>query len=366
MGFLVLLWAAMAMFIAFKFIRAVRMVPNRQAYIIERLGRYHATWKAGFHVSIPFVDRVAYIHDLREVALAVPPQEAFTADNVRVEVDGVIYMSVVDPERASYGVTNYRFAAVQLAQTTTRSVLGTMDLDRTFEDRDLISAKVVEVLAQVSSTWGIQVHRYEVKDLTPPTTVRVAMERQMTAERNRRAMLAEAEAEKRQNINESEGLMESAVQVSEGERQRQINEARGVAEEMLAISQATAESIRMLAASLVMPGAVESTNQELRKQYLNIFGNALGQGDSVMIPATLTEAFALVDHIGIDDETAGSLDSKFGALGFGAASIEAKVQGAAQAPARPALSSRRSDSAASLPSEPSRVRLPGIPPSGDR
>ncbi|MCA9565298.1 MAG: paraslipin, partial [Myxococcales bacterium] len=236
-------WGLLFAFTAFKFVQCIRLVPNRMEFIVERLGRYHRTLGAGFHVLTPFFDRVAYIRDLREESMEVPPQECFTADNVKVEVDGVIYISVVNSKNASYGVTNYRGAAISLAQTTTRSVIGTLDLDRTFEEREAINGRVVQVLSEVSDHWGIRVHRYEVKNIVPPTTVREAMERQMGAERERRALMARSEGEKQSRINNSEGVMMELVNRSEGEMQRRINEAEGEAQEILTIAHATAESI---------------------------------------------------------------------------------------------------------------------------
>ena len=193
-------WGAFFLILIVKFFAAIRLVPTQTAHVVERLGKYHRTLGAGFHALIPFVERVPFVHDLKEEAVDVPPQECFTMDEVKVEVDGVMYISVVDPVRASYGVTHYRIAAMQLAQTTTRSVIGTLELDRTFEERDVISARVVEVLEKTGETWGIRVHRYEIKNLTPPPTVREAMEKQVTAERERRAIIARAEGDKQSRI----------------------------------------------------------------------------------------------------------------------------------------------------------------------
>lgn len=280
---------------------AVKIVPTKKAYIVERLGKYSQTLQPGLHFLIPWIDRVAYIQDLKEDGISVPPQECFTRDNVRVEVDGVLYLSVVSPENASYGVTNYRFAAVQLAQTTTRSVIGILDLDRTFEERDVISAKVVEALAEVSEAWGIQVHRYEVSNLVPPNTVRNAMERQLTAERDRRAMLATAEGEAQSLVNNSEAQMQEAIQISEGEKQRRVNEAQGLAEEILSLAQATADSIRTVGAALTRPGGVEATNLRLRRRYLAELGKASAKS-TVLLPADLSDMEQVVGRVSLHAE----------------------------------------------------------------
>ena len=193
--FNLIVWGILFLILIVKFLRSIRLVPTQSAYVVERLGKYSQTLGPGFHALVPFLDRVAYIRDLKEETVDVPPQECFTRDEVQVEVDGVIYMSVTDPVKASYGVTDYSFAAMQLAQTTTRSVIGTLELDRTFEERDLISSKVVEVLEKAGEIWGMRVHRYEIKNLAPPPTVKEAMEKQVTAERNRRAIVAESEGD---------------------------------------------------------------------------------------------------------------------------------------------------------------------------
>ena len=244
--FVMVTWGIIFLVLIVKFFQSIRLVSTQTAHIVERLGRYHKTLEAGFHALIPFVDKVTFIQDLREEAIDVPPQECFTGDEVQVTVDGVIYMSVWDPVKASYGIVDYRYAAVQLAKTTTRSVIGTLDLDRTFEERDVISAKVVEVLDQAGQAWGTKVHRYEIKNITPPDTVRNAMEKQVSAERERRAILASSEGDKQSRINRSEGLKTELINRSEGEMQRRINEAEGQAEEILAIAAATAESIEKI------------------------------------------------------------------------------------------------------------------------
>lgn len=262
------IWASIFLMLAYKFIQAICLVPTKSAYVVERLGNYRCTLEAGFHALIPFVDRVAYIQDLKEETIDVPPQECFSKDEVKVEVDGVIYIQVVDPIKASYGITDYRFAAMQLAQTTTRSVIGTLDLDRTFEERDLISAKVVEVLDKAGESWGIRVHRYEIKNITPPTTVKNAMELQVNAERERRAILAKSLGDKQARINRSEGIKMEKINLSEGEMQRRINAAEGKAEEIISIAKATADSIAKVADAISQPGGEQAFKMQLSEQYL--------------------------------------------------------------------------------------------------
>lgn len=295
-------WGIFALFILIKFIQAVRLVPNQTALIVERLGKYHATLGPGFHFLIPFVDKVAFTQNLREMAFDVPPQEAFTKDNVLVEVDGILYMSVVDPVAASYGITSYRFATIQLVQTTTRSVIGTLDLDHTFEERDTINARVLAALEEVSASWGIRVHRYEVKGIVPPTTVRNAMERQMTAERERRALLARSEGEKATRINNSEGAMQEAINRSEGEKRRRINEAEGRAEEILAIARATAESIETVGASLATPGGIEAANLRLAQGYMEQLSRLARSQTKVVLPADLTRLDEVLSTVRLDGE----------------------------------------------------------------
>jgi regulator of protease activity HflC (stomatin/prohibitin superfamily) len=291
------IWVLLFLYTAIKFVRCLRMVPTQQAYIVERLGKYHETLGPGFHILIPFLDKVAFIQDLKEEAIDVPPQECFTKDNVKVEVDGIIYLSVVNPENASYGITAYKFAAIQLAQTTTRSVVGTLELDRTFEEREVVNARVVGALNEVSTGWGIRVHRYEVKNIVPPPTVRDAMERQMGAERERRATLARAEGEQQSRINESEGKMREMVNRSEGEMKRRMNEAEGKAEEILAIARATAESIEKVGAALSAPGGVQATNLRLAQQYVSKLGSLAQPQTQVMLPSDLSGVEAVLSSV---------------------------------------------------------------------
>lgn len=296
-AFNTLVWSVMFLYVAVQFIRSVRMVPTQSAHIVERLGRYDRTLRPVFHALVPFIEKVSYVHDLKEESIEVPPQDCFTKDNVRVEVDGILYMSVVDPVKASYGITDYRFAAIQLAQTTTRSVIGTLDLDRTFEERDAVSKQVVHVLAEVAEAWGIRVFRYEVKNIVPPASVRNAMERQMTSERDRRALMARAEGEKRSAINESEGLKQEAINRSEGEMQRRVNEAQGRAQEILAIAKATAESIEKVGAALSLPNGVEAVNLRLSQQYISRLTALARPATQVLLPADLGDVDSLLSKL---------------------------------------------------------------------
>jgi regulator of protease activity HflC (stomatin/prohibitin superfamily) len=296
-------WAALALGLVYKFVRSIRLVPTKKAAVVERLGRYRTTLGPGFHALMPFLDKVAYVHDLREQSLPVPPQECFTQDNVKVNVDGVMYIAVVDPVKASYGVTNYIFAAIQLAQTTTRSVIGTLDLDKTFEERDLVSTKVVQVLSEAGVAWGITVYRYEIKGISTPETVRKAMEQQVTAERQRRALVAQSEGDRESRINRSEGHKMQLINRSEGEMQRRINEAEGRAREVRAIAEATAQSIEKIAEAVAQPGGSEALRIQLVETYLSQLQHIGRQNTRVILPMDLTRLNELLEGAGLDDPT---------------------------------------------------------------
>lgn len=276
-------------YLLYQVIRSFRLVPNQYAYIVERLGNYHKTLEPGFHALIPFMDKVVYKQDLREETIEVEPQECFTQDNVKVEVDGVIYLSVMDPVNASYGVTNYRYAAIQLAQTTTRSVIGLMDLDETFEERAKMSREVVEVLSEMEQPWGIKVHRYEIKNIMTPRTVQNAMERQMTAERDRRAVIARSEGVKGSKVNDAEGVREEIINISEAEMQRRINEAEGLAQEIEALAEATAISIERIAAALSEPKGAEAMQLRLAEKYLGKLKGLARNENQIIIPRDLSD-----------------------------------------------------------------------------
>ncbi len=296
-----ILLGLISVYVMYMFIRSLRLVPNQFAFIVERLGKYHKTLGPGFHALIPFFDRVAYKMDLREETIEVEPQECFTKDNVKVEVDGVIYISVMDPVNASYGVTNYRYAAVQLAQTTTRSVLGTMELDQTFEERAMMSKEVVKVLSEMESAWGIKVHRYEIKNIVTPRTVQNAMERQMTAERNRRAVIAKSEGVRGSKINEAEGMKTEIVNISEAEMQRRINEAEGIAQEIEALAEATASSIEQIADALSQPKGAEAMQLQLAEKYLNVLEGLGRDENNIVLPKDISNYEALMEGLSLDD-----------------------------------------------------------------
>lgn len=292
-----------AVYLTFKFLQAIRLVPNQYAHIVERLGNYHKTLGPGFHALIPFVDKVVYKQDLREETIEVEPQECFTKDNVKVEVDGVIYLSVMDPVNASYGVTDYRYAAVQLAQTTTRSVIGIMDLDQTFEERAMMSKEVVKVLSEMENAWGIKVHRYEIKNILTPRTVQKAMERQMTAERDRRAIIAKSEGVMGSKVNDAEGRREEIINISEAEMQRRINEAEGLAQEIEAIAEATASSIEQIADALSQPRGTEAMQLQLKEKYLNVLSGIGRDENQVILPKDLSNYNSLMEGLSLDELT---------------------------------------------------------------
>lgn len=289
------------LFIIFKVFKSLRLVPNQYSYIVERLGNYHKTLGPGFHALVPFVDKVVYKQDLREETIEVEPQECFTKDNVKVEVDGVIYISVTDPVNASYGVTNYRYAAIQLAQTTTRSVIGLMDLDQTFEERAFMSKEVVKVLSEIEMPWGIKVHRYEIKNILTPRTVQNAMERQMTAERDRRAVIAKSEGVKGSKVNDAEGVKAEMVNISEAEMQRQINEAEGLANEIESIATATAISIEKIAAALSQPMGTEAMKLRLSEKYLNTLEGLGQEKNDIILPKDISSYDAVMKGLSLEE-----------------------------------------------------------------
>jgi regulator of protease activity HflC (stomatin/prohibitin superfamily) len=284
-------------FILILFFRAIRIVPQKVAFIVERLGKYNNTLEAGFHILIPFIDRVAYKHTLKEQAIDVPPQVCITRDNISVEVDGILYMQVVDPRKASYGINNYQFASTQLAQTTMRSVIGKMDLDKTFEERDVINSAIVEAVDKASDPWGVKVTRYEVKNIAPPQSIKDAMEKQMRAEREKRAMIAESEGEKQAKINRAEGDKQEAIARSEGEMQKRINEAEGRAQEIRKVAVATAEGIREIAKAINEKGGLNAVNLRIAEQYLNEFGKLAKTNNSIIIPSNLSDIAGLVKSV---------------------------------------------------------------------
>ena len=287
-------FAILAIIILVAIAKTAVIVPQNTAYIVERLGRYQSTLEAGFHILIPFFDRIAYRHTLKEQAIDVPPQECITKDNIAVSVDGILYMQVMDPAKTSYGIGNYLFATTQLAQTTMRSEMGKLDLDRSFEERTSINAAIVAAVDKASDPWGIKVTRYEIKNITPPQTIRDAMEKQMRAEREKRAMIAESEGERQSKINRAEGERQQAIALSEGERARRINEAEGRAKEITLVAEAQAEGIRKVAAALNEPGGLNSVNMQLAQQYLTQFGNLAKQNNTMIIPSDLANVAGVI------------------------------------------------------------------------
>ena len=293
-------WGIAFFVVIVKLLGSIRLVPTQKAYIVERLGKYHKTLDAGFHAMVPFFDRVVAEQDLKEYTIDVPPQDCFTVDEVNVHVDGVMYLSVIDPAKATYGVTDYVFAAVELAQTTTRSIIGTLDLDKTFEERELISSKVVEQLNLAGSNWGIRVLRYEIKNITPPGTVQNAMEKQVGAERQRRAILAKSEGDKQAKVNMSEGKKMEMINISEGEMQKRINEAQGRAEEITMIAKATADSIRKIAQTLTMKGGEEAFRLKLTEKYLHKMNHLADGQVEVILPGKLHNFDDWVKNLGFN------------------------------------------------------------------
>ncbi len=268
-------------------IKTARVVPQREQFVIERLGKYSRTLDAGFHILVPFLDKVAYRHSLKEKAVDVPSQTCITRDNISVSIDGIIYMQVVDARAASYGIVNYTFATSQLAQTTLRSEIGKIELDRTFEERETINAQVVDVVDRASEPWGVKVLRYEIKDIVPPDSVKDALEKQMRAERERRAVVAESEGERQAKINVSEGDKQEVINLSEAEKQKQINEAEGKAREITLVAQATAEGIRSIAQAINQPGGLDAVNLRVAEQYIREFGELARTTNTLILPANL-------------------------------------------------------------------------------
>ena len=270
------------------------VVPQRSAYIVQRLGRYSNTLEAGFHLLAPFVDRIAYRHTLKEQVIDVPPQSCITRDNIAVDVDGVLYLQVVDPVKASYGVSNYLFASVQLAQTTMRSEMGKLDLDRSFEEREQINAAIVAAVDKASDPWGVKVTRYEIKNITPPKTIKDAMEKQMRAEREKRAMIAESEGERQAKINRADGEKQEAIAKSEGEKARRINEAEGKAREIQLVAEATADGLRTIAEASQQPGGADAINLRLAEGYIAEFGKLAKEGNTMIIPSDLANVAGFI------------------------------------------------------------------------
>lgn len=273
---------------------ALKVVPQQNSWVVERLGKFHAALLPGLNVVIPFIDRVAYKHMLKEVPLDVPSQICITKDNTQLQVDGILYYQVTDPKLASYGTSNYVLAITQLAQTTLRSVIGKMELDKTFEERDHINAAVVAALDEAATSWGVKVLRYEIKDLTPPKEILHAMQAQITAEREKRALIAASEGRKQEQINIATGEREAFIQRSEGEKQSAINLAQGEAEAIKAVASANAQAIKQVAQAIESPGGMEAVNLKVAEKYVEAFANVAKEGNTLILPGNLADLGGLV------------------------------------------------------------------------
>ncbi len=291
-GTLVLMGVIIFALIAFY--KTIRIVPQKTAFIVERLGKYSKTLEAGFHILIPFLDKVAYKHTLKEQAIDVPPQACITGDNIAVEVDGIIYLQVTDPKKASYGINRYQFASTQLAQTTMRSVIGKLELDKTFEERETINSAIVGAVDKASDPWGVKVTRYEVKNIIPPQSIKDAMEKQMRAVREKRATIAESEGDKQAIINRAEGDKQEMIERSEGEKQKRINEAIGRAEEIERVATATAKGIREIATAINEKGGLNAVNLRVAEQYITEFGKLAKTNNSIIIPSNLSDLTGMI------------------------------------------------------------------------
>jgi regulator of protease activity HflC (stomatin/prohibitin superfamily) len=273
---------------------SAKIVPQKTALIIERLGKYNRTIEAGLHFIVPFIDNISYSHSMKEQAIDVPSQICITKDNISVEVDGILYLQVIDPQKASYGIDNYKYASTQLAQTTMRSIIGKLELDKTFEERETINMSIVEAVDKASAPWGVKVARYEVKNITPPQSIKDAMEKQMRAEREKRAVIAESEGEKQAKINRADGDKQELIARSEGEKQKRINEAEGKAKEIYTIAEATALGISKIALSINEKGGKDAVNLRVAEQYINEFGNLAKTNNSMIIPANLGDISSMI------------------------------------------------------------------------
>ena len=289
--------AGLAALVIITLLNTARVVPQKSAYIVERLGKYSRTLNAGFHILTPFLDRVAYKHSLKEVAVDVPPQMCITRDNIAVEVDGVLYLQVTDPVKASYGIENFLFASTQLSQTTMRSEIGKLELDKTFEERDAINHAIIAAVDKASDPWGVKITRYEIKNIHPPQTVRDALEKQMRAEREKRAAIAESEGQRQAKINVAEGMRQEAILQSEGEKTKRINEAGGRAEEIRLVADATAQGLRAIAEVINQPGGEDAVNLRVAEQYITEFGKLAKENNTMIIPADLGEVGGMVGAV---------------------------------------------------------------------
>jgi regulator of protease activity HflC (stomatin/prohibitin superfamily) len=290
----IVVFAILALLVIIVIAKTAIVVPQQSAYVVERLGRFHATLGAGFHVLLPFVDVIRYRHSLKETAIDIPAQVCITRDNVQVGVDGILYLKVLNPERASYGISDFIFAISQLAQTTLRSEVGKIDLDRTFEERTNINLQVVTELDKASEAWGVKVLRYEIKNITPPHDVLAAMEKQMRAEREKRAVILTSEGQRDAAVNNAEGEKQQVIKASEARKQQQINEAEGQAAAILSVSSATAEGIRRVAEAIKQPGGHEAVQLRVAEQYVEQFGNLAKASNTLILPADASDVGSMI------------------------------------------------------------------------
>ena len=274
--------------------KTINVVPQQHAWVVERLGKYHATLAPGLNIVIPFIDRIAYKHSLKEIPLDVPPQVCITRDNTQLHVDGILYFQVTDAMRASYGSSNYLQAITQLAQTTLRSVIGKMELDKTFEERDHINITIVNAIDESAANWGVKVLRYEIKDLTPPQEILHAMQAQITAERGKRALIAASEGRQQEQVNIASGERQAAIARSEGEKQASINRAEGQAKAIVALAEANADALRQIGAAIREPGGTEAVNLKVAEQYVHAFENLAKTNNSIIVPANLSDMSGLI------------------------------------------------------------------------
>ena len=267
--------------------KTINVVPQQNAWVVERLGKYHATLAPGLNIVVPFVDRIAYKHSLKEIPLDVPPQVCITRDNTQLQVDGILYFQVTDAMRASYGSSNYIQAITQLAQTTLRSVIGRMELDKTFEERDHINTTIVNAIDESAANWGVKVLRYEIKDLTPPAEILLAMQAQITAEREKRALIAASEGRRQEQINIASGEREAAIARSEGEKQAEINRAMGEAAAIVALADASASALRQVGEAISSPGGMDAVSLRVAEHYVDAFANLAKTNNTLIVPANL-------------------------------------------------------------------------------
>jgi regulator of protease activity HflC (stomatin/prohibitin superfamily) len=289
-----LVFVALAILVLIIVAKTAVVVPQQNAYVVERLGRYSGTLGAGFHILMPFLDVIRYRHSLKEAAYDIPAQVCITRDNVQVGVDGILYLKVLNAERASYGISDYLFAITQLAQTTLRSEIGKIDLDKTFEERTNINMSVVTELDKASESWGVKVLRYEIKNITPPHDILAAMEKQMRAEREKRAVILTSEGARDALINNAEGAKQETIKNSEARRQQQINEAEGQAQAILAVATATAEGIRRVANAMQDPGGAQAVQLRVAEQYITQFGQLAKESNTLVIPANAADVASMI------------------------------------------------------------------------